>query len=91
MEVGDAEASVAVFKGNVSVEAPSGTVQVGKKQTATFDLANNDTSTLAKNLEPDPYDSWDKQETKYQDPGTQLAARASDRLKIVKGMSEKSQ
>ena len=29
-----------------------------------------------------------RKETKYQDPGTQLAAKASDRLKIVKGMGE---
>src|SRR5581483_11583798 len=66
VEMGDTQATIAIFKGNASVEGPSGTVEVGKKQTATFDLANNDASTLAKNLESDPYDSWDKQQTKYQ-------------------------
>ena len=32
-----------------------------------------------------------RKETKYQDPGTQLAANSANRLKIVKGMTEKSQ
>ena len=67
IEMGDAQATVAMFKGDASVETPSGTVQVGKKRTATFDLANKDMATLAKNLEQDPYDSWDKQQSKYQD------------------------
>ena len=32
-----------------------------------------------------------RKETKYQDPGTQLAANSANRLKIVKGMTEKGQ
>ena len=32
-----------------------------------------------------------RKETKYQDPGTQLAANSANRLKIVKGMTENSQ
>ena len=32
-----------------------------------------------------------RKETKYQDPGTQLAANSANRLKIVKGMTEKNQ
>src|SRR2546429_8694747 len=63
--MGDTDATVAVFKGDVEVAGPSGTVQVGKKQTATFDLADQDKYTLAKNLEKDPYDAWDKQQEDY--------------------------
>jgi hypothetical protein len=65
IEVGDTDAILAVFSGEAQVESPSGTVEVGKKQTATFDLANKDQYTLAKNLEPDPYDQWDKDQDKY--------------------------
>jgi hypothetical protein len=67
IEMGDAQATVAMFKGEASVQTPSETVEIGKKQTATFDLANQDTATVAKNLEQDPYDSWDKQQNNYQD------------------------
>ena len=61
----DTDATLAVFKGDVEVTGPSGTVQLGKKQTATFDLANQDKYTLAKNLDKDPYDAWDKQQEDY--------------------------
>lgn len=66
VEMGDAEARVAMFKGDATIDGPSSTVDVSKKHTATFDLAQNDKYTLAKDLEPDPYDSWDKQQSQYQ-------------------------
>lgn len=65
VQMGDTDASLAVFKGKVEVEAPSGLVAVDKKRTATFDLSNNDKSTVAENLEADPYDTWDKQQAQY--------------------------
>src|SRR5215470_13325517 len=65
VEIGDSDATLAVFKGDVQVEGPSGTVHVEKKQTATFDLADQNRYALAKNLEPDPYDEWDKQVDQY--------------------------
>ena len=64
-EMRDTDAALAVFKGDVQVEGPSGTFEVGKKQSATFDLADRDRYTLAANLEQDPYDSWDKQQEQY--------------------------
>ncbi len=57
--------AIAVFKGDVQVEAPSGTVQVGKNQTASFDLVKDDKSSLAKNIEPNPDDAWDKSQDQY--------------------------
>jgi hypothetical protein len=65
VEMAAAVATVAVFNGDAQVEGDSGTVAVSKNHTATFDLADGDRSTLAKNLEPDPYDAWDKQQGKY--------------------------
>jgi hypothetical protein len=65
VEMADASATLAVFKGQLQIEGPSGTVAVDKKQTATFDLANQDKYEVAKNLEQDPYDTWDKQQEDY--------------------------
>jgi hypothetical protein len=65
VEMKDASAIVAVFKGDVRVEGPSGAVEVGKKQAVTFALDDQDRSTVAKNFEPDPYDSWDQQQSSY--------------------------
>src|SRR5207237_4190931 len=62
IELGDTDATMAVFKGDVQVEGTSGGVNVGKKQTATFDLADQDGYALATNLDPDPYDASNKLE-----------------------------
>jgi hypothetical protein len=61
----DTEATVAVFNGDVQIAGDSGTVAVSKNHTASFDLSDGDRSTLTKNLEPDPYDAWDKQQDQY--------------------------
>ena len=60
-------AKLAVFKGDVDVEGPSGKETVAKKQTASFDASNNDTYSLAKNIEEAPLDSWDKESISYHD------------------------
>jgi uncharacterized protein DUF6600/FecR-like protein len=65
VELRDASATVAVFKGDVEVHGSSGQVDVEKKHSATFDLAGTSPYTLANSLEPDPYDDWDKQQEKY--------------------------
>jgi hypothetical protein len=57
--------TVAVFKGNIQVEGPSGTVQVKKNQTASLDRSAN-ALVIAKEIEPEPLDSWDKQQSQYQ-------------------------
>jgi hypothetical protein len=65
VEMGDTDAEVAVFKGDVQIVAPSGTVEVGKGKTASFDLIN-DRHEVASEIEDEPYDSWDKQQSRYQ-------------------------
>ena len=67
INVSDATAEVAVFKGDVDIEGPSGPVKLSKKQTATFDFANEDKYEIAKNVEKDPFDEWDKKQTEYHD------------------------
>ena len=60
-------ANLAVFKGELDVEGPSGKVTVEKKKTATFDAADNDKYTLANGITEAPLDSWDKEATAYHD------------------------
>ena len=57
-------ANLAVFKGDVEVDSPSGKVNVEKKKTATFD-ADNDKYTLARKIQEEPFDSWDKDSIDY--------------------------
>jgi len=61
----DVDASVAVFKGQVSIAGPKGTAEVTKNHTASFDLLD-DHYTMANDIDDYPYDSWDKQQAQYQ-------------------------
>ncbi|MGH9501052.1 MAG: DUF6600 domain-containing protein [Terriglobales bacterium] len=65
IDMGDTVAKVAVFKGDVQIVAPSGSVEVGKGKTANFDLTNNHQELVSK-IGDEPYDSWDKQQSQYQ-------------------------
>jgi FecR protein len=65
LEASRGTAALAVFKGDVQVDAPSGPIEVGKNQTASFDLREDDKSSVAKDIEPNPSDDWDKAQDKY--------------------------
>lgn len=60
-------ANLAVFKGDVQVEGPNGQLTVEKKKTATFDLAQNDKSSVENKITAAPMDTWDKEATSYHD------------------------
>ncbi|MCU1268857.1 MAG: hypothetical protein JWN74_151 [Acidobacteriaceae bacterium] len=60
----DKDSSVAVFKGLVQLDSPSGAIEVKKNQTVTFDLESNQYK-LAKNIHEAPWDSWDDQQNEY--------------------------
>jgi hypothetical protein len=70
VDTSTAVANLAVFKGDVEVEGPSGKVTVSKSKTATFDAADNDKSTLANDIKSEPLDSWDKEAIAYHDQYT---------------------
>jgi hypothetical protein len=67
VETSTETSNVAVFKGDVDVEGPSGKIAVAKKTTATFDAANDDKYTVANNVEDAALDSWDKEAIAYHD------------------------
>lgn len=64
LQAGEKGTIVSVFKGDVQVQAPSGEVQVKKNQSADFD-AFDDKAQISKNVEEQPLDSWDKQQSQY--------------------------
>ncbi len=66
VDMQDANAVLAVFSGELKVEGPAGVAEVGKNKSATFDLAADNKVTVAKNIEEQPFDAWDKQQSKYQ-------------------------
>ena len=68
----DEDSSVAVFKGLVQVDSPSGAIDVKKNQTLSFDLDSNQYK-VAKNIQETPYDSWDDQQNEYH---TRYAAKS---------------
>ena len=57
--------SLAVFKGDVEADGPSGKVLVDKKKSATFDPANDDKPTVANKIAEAPLDAWDKEADTY--------------------------
>jgi FecR protein len=77
LDASNTAAALAVFKGDIQVQAPSGNVDVGKNQTVNFDLRKDDKSSIAKNIEPDSYDAWDKSQEQYHQRYTASAASNS--------------
>ncbi|MFZ0958789.1 MAG: FecR family protein [Candidatus Sulfotelmatobacter sp.] len=67
VEISPDLAKLAVFKGDVVIEGPSGKETVSKKQMAKFDLDDEDQFTLAKSIDEAPLDSWDKESIQYHD------------------------
>jgi uncharacterized protein DUF6600/FecR-like protein len=58
---------LAVFKGDVNVDGPSGKLIVEKKKTATFNAEDDDKYTLANKVAESPFDSWDHDAIGYHD------------------------
>src|SRR5579864_7209058 len=58
-------ATFAVFKGDLNVDGPSGEIEVKKNQTADFDFSSNDRFTLAKKVQQEPEDDWDREQDQY--------------------------
>jgi hypothetical protein len=65
VETSTDKATFAVFKGDVDVAGPAGTVKVSKKKMVIFDVNDEDKYTLAKNFQEDPLDAWDKRSVEY--------------------------
>jgi hypothetical protein len=60
-----AEAKLAVFHGDALVEGPTGSTDVGKNKTATFNLASQSEPTVAKSVAENTLDPWDHNAVDY--------------------------
>jgi FecR protein len=65
LQVTPTQADLAVMHGDVTVEAPTGTTNVDKNRTATFNLAGQGEPTIAKSLTDEPLDKWDSNAAQY--------------------------
>lgn len=65
VDTSDQLANLAVFKGDVDVEGPAGKLTVEKNKSATFNADDQDKYTVAKKIEEEPLDSWDKDAVSY--------------------------
>ena len=74
VDMGNDEATLAVFKGRVNVNGQSGPFEVADKRSVTFDI-HSDRYDIAKNYAEDAYDDWDQQQSEYHD---RYAATHSD-------------
>jgi len=65
LEMEPAEAKLAVLDGAIHIDGPSGVVDVPKKKTVTFPLANAGEPAVARNVEANQFDSWDHDSADY--------------------------
>jgi FecR protein len=65
IDFNDKSESVAVFKGLIQVEGPSGAIEVKKNQSINFDASAKGEYKLAKNIHQEPWDDWDDQQNEY--------------------------
>ena len=59
------EAKLAVLHGDALVEGPSGSTDVGKNKTATFNMASQSEPVIAKSVADNALDPWDKNAVDY--------------------------
>jgi FecR protein len=70
----DAQANLAVLNGSVKIDAPSGAVDVARRDTATFHLVDQGPPSVMNEVASEPYDSWDKDATSYHSRTAALSA-----------------
>ena len=65
LAVNDNDARLAMLDGAVTVDTPHGPVEVSKKKTITLLASSDIDPSVAKSVDSNPFDSWDKQATDY--------------------------
>jgi len=65
LQMGQADAKLAVIDGDVEIKGPDGTEDVPHKRTVTFALTGSPEPTVAKSVESNPFDAWDRNADQY--------------------------
>jgi hypothetical protein len=66
LERNEKQVKLAVTKGELQVQGPSGEVKVSKNHSLDISLGENGAYEVAKGVPPDEYDKWNKQEGQFQ-------------------------
>ena len=65
LELNETEAKLAVLDGGVHVESPSGVMDVSRKKTVTFEMADGSQPQVAKDVASNSFDEWDRNAVAY--------------------------
>jgi hypothetical protein len=65
IDVTDNDARLAVLDGALKLDTPRGPLEVTKKKTVTLLMSSEIDASVAKNVDSNPLDAWDKQSTDY--------------------------
>ncbi len=71
------EATVAVLDGTLRIDRPTGSLDIPHKKTVTFNLLHDSEPTVAKDIPPDAFDTWDKNAASYHARTATLSAFGS--------------
>jgi len=66
-EVAEDEAELAVFSGELDLDGSDHVLRVKKDESVTLDISKAGEYTLAKEIDPAPYDDWSKEREKYRE------------------------
>jgi hypothetical protein len=65
LDLGDTQAKLAVLDADVHIESPSGVMDVPRKRTVTFALADSSQPVVAKEVASNSFDEWDHKAVDY--------------------------
>ncbi len=68
LDLGDTQAKLAVLDAGVHIESPSGVMDVPRKRTVTFALADSSQPVVAKEVASNSFDEWDHKAVDYHGP-----------------------
>lgn len=66
IDLNEQQAKLAVTKGELQVQGPAGETKVAKNHTLNINLGETGAYEVAKGVQPDQYDKWNKQEGQFQ-------------------------
>ena len=77
LEANDTGSSLAVLDGSVHVQGQSGSTEIGRKETATFHVADQGQPDIEKKVAAESFDEWDKDATGYHARTAAMSALSS--------------
>lgn len=86
LQLEDGDAKLAVLDGDLQIKGPDGVEDVSHKRTITFALAGSSEPTVAKSVDSNPFDVWDRNAEQYH--ARQATASAFNSTPYAYGLSD---